>query len=75
MDRLKASRADRRSLITRYINEVRTILEASPTNLAELASIWDRLMASKAELQQVDAEFEVVAPFEELEPDYLAAAE
>lgn len=50
MKRLRSWRAARRAQVTRYVNDVKELLDHESTNRTHLASIRDRLIASKPEI-------------------------
>ncbi|KAH7980509.1 hypothetical protein HPB49_016808 [Dermacentor silvarum] len=74
MDRLKAKRSARRTQSTKIINEVTTLLESGYNDRTAFSKVIDKLVASRDELQKINAELEDVIPVEDLEREYESAA-
>ncbi|KAH7945140.1 hypothetical protein HPB49_007148 [Dermacentor silvarum] len=74
MGRLKAQRSARRTQSTKIINEVTTLLESGCNDHTAFTKVIDKLVASRDELQKINAELEDVIPVEDLEREYESAA-
>ncbi|KAH7970431.1 hypothetical protein HPB49_006869 [Dermacentor silvarum] len=74
MDRLKAKRSARRTQSTKIINEATTLLESGCNDRTAFSKVIDKLVASRDELQKINAELEDVIPIDDLEREYESAA-
>lgn len=75
MDRLKTKRAARRAQNTKLIQEARSLLTDPTADNPKLTGIYDRLSASNSELSKINDALEEHLADEELEAEYVAAAE
>ncbi|KAL1466529.1 hypothetical protein MTO96_042668 [Rhipicephalus appendiculatus] len=74
MDRLKTKHAAGRAQSTRVINEATTLLQSDCNNRTAISKVIDKLVVSRDELRNINAELEDVIPVEELETVYESAA-
>ncbi|XP_049519544.1 uncharacterized protein LOC119446773 [Dermacentor silvarum] len=74
MDRLKAKRSARRTQSTKIINEATTLLQSDCNDRTAFRKVIDKLVASRDELQKINAELEDVIPVDDLEREYESAA-
>ncbi|XP_037573448.1 uncharacterized protein LOC119455966 [Dermacentor silvarum] len=74
MDRLKAKRSARRTQTTKIKNEATTLLESGCNDRTAFRKVIDKLVASRDELQTINAELEDVIAIEDLEREYESAA-
>ncbi|KAL1479313.1 hypothetical protein MTO96_051951 [Rhipicephalus appendiculatus] len=74
MDRREAKRAPRRTQPTKVMNEAMPLLESDCNEQTTFSKVIDKLVASRDELRNIDAELEEVIPVKELEREYESVA-
>ncbi|KAH8024860.1 hypothetical protein HPB51_001891 [Rhipicephalus microplus] len=75
MNRLKTKRSARQAQNTKLLQEARSLLSDPTAGKPKLTGIYDRLSASNNELSKINDALEEHVAIEELEAEYVAAAE
>ncbi|KAH8036391.1 hypothetical protein HPB51_000173 [Rhipicephalus microplus] len=75
MDRVKTKRSARRAQDTKLLQEARSLLSYPTTDKPKLTGIYDHLSASNNELSKINDALEEHVADEDLEAEYVAAAE